>query len=268
MPGVYRFLLSRRWAIIFVIALLMIPAMIRLGIWQLHRHESRVARNQLISHSLTARPIGFDSISSPGWSVPGGLVWRAVTAVGEYDPAHEFVVRQRTDAGGDNIGYFVITPLKLADGKGTVLVNRGWVEPGADATVYPTIPAPPTGQVTLTGRLRADETSASSGIRDRGGLPARQYMLINSKQQAKATGATVLGGYLELAGSTPSPGNAPQLIPEPDHTDIGPHMAYTIQWWLFAAMVPVGVWVLVRREAGEQAEEAAKAGKSGELLPA
>jgi cytochrome oxidase assembly protein ShyY1 len=31
-----------------------------------------------------------------------------------------------------------------------------------------------------------------------------------------------------------------------------------IQWWLFAAAVPVGWWVLVRRERRDRAEAAAK----------
>jgi len=260
---VYRFLLSRRWAIITLIALLLIPTMIRLGFWQLHRHEARVARNELIARNLTDRPVPFDTLSSPGYTVPTGQTWRAVTAVGEYDAAHEFVIRSRTEPGGSSIGYFVITPLRLADGKGEILVNRGWVDSPGDATSYPSVPAPPSGQVTVTGRLRADETSANSGIRDRGGLPDRQFKLINSTQQAKATGAAVLGGYLELVGSTPPAGGSPELLPEPNHSDIGPHLAYAVQWWLFAALVPVGLWVLARREAKEQSAPEAE-----ELLPA
>jgi cytochrome oxidase assembly protein ShyY1 len=251
---VYRFLLSGRWVLTLLIALLLIPACVELGFWQLHRHESRVARNNLIRASLKAAPVAFDSLSTgPGYAVPSSLTWRTVTATGVYDGAHEFVARRRTASDGSTVGYFVITPLKLADGHGEVLVNRGWVDSGTDATQYPSVPAAPTGQVTVTGRMRADETHASSGIRDRGGLPDRQFMLINTGQQAKATGETLLGGYLELAGTDPAPADQPQLIPAPDHSDIGPHLAYSFQWWLFAAMVPVGAWILIRREARDRA---------------
>ncbi|KJK57281.1 SURF1 family cytochrome oxidase biogenesis protein [Saccharothrix sp. ST-888] len=256
----YRFLLSRRWAIITLIVLLLIPTMVRLGFWQLHRHEARVARNQLIATNLQAAPVPFDSISSvPGFNVPTDRTWQAVTASGQYDAAHEFVIRSRLEPNGTSVGFFVITPLKLADGKGEVLVNRGWVDSPGDATSYPTVPGPPSGEITLTGRMRADETTASSGIRDRGGLPPRQFKLINSTQQAKENGTTVLGGYLELVSTAPAPsGDAPELLPEPEHSDIGPHMAYAIQWWLFAALVPVGMVILARREAKERAAEAAK----------
>ncbi|MER8187070.1 SURF1 family protein [Kitasatospora sp. NPDC094015] len=265
----YRFLLSRRWAFITLFALLLIPAMIRLGFWQLHRHEARVARNELIARSLTAPPVAFDSLSpSPGFAVPGELTWRTVTASGQYDPAHEFVVRGRTEPGGSSIGYFVVTPLKLADGAGVVLVNRGWVDSAADATSYPPVPAPPAGQVTVTGRMRADETTASSGIRDRGGLPERQYKLINSGQQARESGERVLGGYLELAATDPTATGGPEALAEPDHSDIGPHMAYAVQWWLFCGLVPVGLVVLARREAAERAAEARKAAADPELVEA
>ncbi|MGW2251227.1 SURF1 family cytochrome oxidase biogenesis protein [Kitasatospora sp. NPDC001660] len=264
----YRFLLTRQWLITMLIALLLIPTTIKLGFWQLHRHEARVARNELIAKALTAKPEPFDSLSpAPGFAVPTDLVWHAVTATGQYDPAHEFVVRKRTDSNG-TIGYFVVTPLKLSDDRGTVLVNRGWVDSGDGATDYPPVPAAPTGEVTLTGRMRADETTGASGIKDRAGLPARQFNLINTEQQAKETGATLLGGYLELTGTTPAPADQPQLIPEPDHSDIGPHMAYAIQWWLFASMIPVGVWILIRREAKDRAKQQAEPEVAPEAVPA
>jgi cytochrome oxidase assembly protein ShyY1 len=107
----------------------------------------------------------------------------------------------------------------------------------------------------------ADETTADSGIKDIRGLPDRMVMLINSEQQAKALGKQVLGGYVELTAPEPK-GDTPELISEPDHSGIGPHMAYAIQWWLFAAGVPVGWVVLVRREAPRPAEAAAAEAES------
>lgn len=162
----------------------------------------------------------------------------------------------RTD-NDDKVGFHVLTPLVLSDGR-VVLVNRGWVPGGDDPRAYPPVPTAPTGEVTVTGRLKADETSGGSGIKDRKGLPDRQVMLINSAQQAEYLGRTVLGGYLELTAPAPADGG-PEPIADPDHDSIGPHMAYAVQWWLFAAAVPVGWVVLVRREKRERQEEAARA---------
>lgn len=254
--GVYRFLLSRQWVILTLVGLLMMPTMVRLGFWQLHRHERRVANNHLISDNLKATPLPVESLTGPGTAVPKKDVYRTVTATGRYDTAHEVVARQRTAADGDSIGYHVITPLVMADGR-AVLVNRGWIAAGGNLTKLPRIPAAPSGEVTVTGRLRPDETTSETGIRNKGGLPDRMIMLINSELVAKdlPAGEKPVGGYMELSATSPKPaGHQPELIPEPDHSSIGMHMGYAIQWWLFTAMVPVGWVILVRRERKERLE--------------
>ncbi|MDX2815469.1 SURF1 family protein [Streptomyces sp. NPDC006207] len=250
----YRFLLSRQWVILTLIALLLMPAMVELGFWQLHRHERRVASNHLIADNLEAEPVPVESLTAPGTAVPKRQIYRTVTATGHYDTAHEVVARQRTAADGDSIGYHVITPLVLADGR-SVLVNRGWIPAGTDLTTFPEVPAAPSGEITVTGRLRPDETTAATGIRNKGGLPDRMIMLINSGMVAKDLPAAErpVGGYIELVATSPKPsGRQPELIPDPDHGSIGMHMGYAIQWWLFTAMVPVGWVILVRRERRER----------------
>ncbi|MEI5099834.1 SURF1 family protein [Streptomyces sp. PmtG] len=248
----YRFLLSRQWVILTLIGIVLIPVMIELGFWQLHRHEKRVARNEQIAEALDARPVPAERLTSPGRELPSSAVYRRVTAKGTYDTKHEVVVRRRTNAD-DEVGFHVLTPFVLTDGR-VLLVNRGWVPANGPQTAFPKIPAPPRGEVTVTGRLMADETSAASGIKDVRGLPDRQIMLISSGQQAHALGKPVLGGYVEQT----SPGaDSPQLLGEPDHSGIGPHMAYAVQWWLFAAGVPAGWIVLVRREVRDRRAAAA-----------
>ncbi|WP_314172939.1 SURF1 family cytochrome oxidase biogenesis protein [Streptomyces winkii] len=265
----YRFLLSRQWVILTLLGLALIPAMIKLGFWQLHRHEARVAHNELISASLAAEPVPFDRLSGTRHGPAEDDSFRTAKATGRYDTRHEVVVRQRTGADEKSIGYFVVTPLIQDDGK-AVLVNRGWIEAGGDLTRFPKVPAPPRGEVTVTGRVMADETSEASGIKDKQGLPPRQVMLIDSRQQAEALDRPVLRGYLQLTDTSPRPAKGqPQRIPEPDHSSIGPHMAYAVQWWLFAAAVPVGWVVLVRRERRDRlAEQAERATSTSDADPA
>ncbi|WP_055566486.1 SURF1 family protein [Streptomyces atriruber] len=249
----YRFLLSRQWVILTLIALVLIPVMIELGFWQLHRHENRVAQNQRISDALAADPVPAETLTSPGHEVPKTDLYRRVSAKGTFDTEHEVVVRRRTNSD-DEVGFHVLTPFVLDDGK-VLLVNRGWIPADGPQTAFPKIPAPPKGEMTVTGRLMADETSAASGIKDVRGLPDRQIMLISSGQQADALGKKVLGGYVEQSAPE-TKDNSPQLIGEPDHSSIGAHMAYAVQWWLFASGVPVGWVVLVRRERRDRAEAA------------
>ncbi|WP_328497186.1 SURF1 family protein [Streptomyces sp. NBC_00414] len=249
----YRFLLSRQWVILTLIMLALIPTMIELGFWQLHRHEHKVALNQVISDSLAAEPAPAESLTAPGRGIERKDLYRRVTAKGTFDTADEVVVRRRTNSD-EEVGFHVLTPFVLDDGR-VLMVNRGWIPADGAQTEFPRIPAPAKGETTVTGRLMADETSGDSGIKDVRGLPDRMVMLINSEQQAKALGKQVLGGYVELTDPEPK-GDVPELIPAPNHSDIGPHMAYAVQWWLFAAGVPVGFVVLVRRERRDRAEAA------------
>jgi cytochrome oxidase assembly protein ShyY1 len=261
---VYRFLLTRQWVILTLVGLLLMPAMVELGIWQMHRHERENANNTRMAHALAAAPVPLESLTRPGTRIPSTDDFRRVTLTGHYAPAGQVVVRHRTSADDSTIGYYLVTPLVLTDGK-AVLVNRGWIPAKDDLTSFPPVPPTPRGQLTITGRLRQDETTASTDIRNTVGLPPRQVMLINSGMLAKSVSAPLVGGYVELTGSSPAvPKGQPQLVPPPTPgaTDGGynpPHLAYAWQWWLFVAMVPVGWVILVRREHRDQVARRDKA---------
>lgn len=268
--GVYRFLLTRQWVILTLFAIALIPTMVWLGFWQLHRHDHRQALNQVITASLAAPPVPVESLTSVGGSVAHDDIYRRVTAKGHFDTAHELVVRRRTNAD-DRVGYHVLTPFVLDNGK-VLLVNRGWVASPASQSAFPKIPAPAAGEVTITGRLMQDQTTAASGIKNVKGLPDRQIMLINSEQvgallrdSGDSTAEAVLNGYIELTSPAPK-GGSPELIPSPkeDTSWIGVddiNLPYAVQWWLFAACVPVGWLILARRELRDRTgatEEAAR----------
>nr|WP_202451643.1 SURF1 family protein [Streptomyces sp. SID4948] len=240
--------------------------MYRLGLWQFHRYQQTNRSNHRISLAVHAKPVPIGTLSRPGATVPGDERYRPVTATGHYDAAHQFVVRRRTNADSA-IGFFLITPLITTDGD-AVLVNRGWVAPNdADGAAFPALPRTPSGTVTLTGRLQPDETSAISGIHEESGLPPRQFMLISSREQAKTLPEPVVGGYLELVGSSPAltradsaelvaaPGSGSQSSNDAAIVGQGVHLPYAIQWWLFVLMVPVGWWILLRQELKDQKKD-------------
>ncbi|KOG33911.1 SURF1 family cytochrome oxidase biogenesis protein [Streptomyces resistomycificus] len=249
----YRFLLSRQWVILTLVAFLLIPTMIRLGIWQMHRYDERTARNQLVSTALSAEPVPVERLTSPGHTVTRNERYRSVTAKGHFDTDEEVVVRRRVNAD-ETVGFHVLTPFVLDDGK-VLLVNRGWIPAdGPSQTAFPKIPAPAAGETTVTGRLMPDETTAASGIKNLKGLPDRQVMLINSEQEARRLGVPVLGGY--IAQTAPEPkGDTPELVGRPGDEDAALNYAYAFQWWLFAAGVPVGWVILVRRELRDRREK-------------
>lgn len=251
-----------------LVFLAMVLAMYRLGLWQFHRYQQTNRSNHRISLAVHSPPVSVETLTRPGATVPGSERYRPVTATGHFDAAHQFVVRRRTNADG-NIGFFLITPLVTSNGD-ALLVNRGWVAPDdMDGAAFPAVPKTPAGTVTLTGRLMPDETSGVSGIHEVKGLPPRQYMLISGREQAQHLPEPVIGGYMELVRSSPAlaRSESAQLVPAPDANSQstsdaaivgqGVHLPYAIQWWLFALMVPVGWWILLRQELKDRRKKAA-----------
>ncbi len=264
----YRFLLTRQWVVLTIVGLLLMPAMVKLGLWQMHRHESENANNARVAHALAAPPVPLERLTHPGATISAAEDFRPVTVTGTYDPAQQVVVRHRTSADDSTIGYYLVTPLVLADGR-AVLVNRGWIASQDDVTKFPPVPPTPRGRVTVSGRLRQDETTADTDIENKTGLPPRQVMLINSHLLAHAVSAPLLGGYVEVTRTSPALAKGqPELVPPPTpgQTDGGynpPHLAYAWQWWLFVIMVPVGWVILVRREHRDQVARRDKALAAG-----
>ena len=164
--GVYRFLLSRQWVILTLVALVLIPTMIRLGFWQLHRHEHQVAQNQLIADEPPGAARPGRAAHLPRHTVPRNDPVPRGDRDRHFDTAHEVVARAAHRRRRQTVGYHVLTPFVLDDG-GTVLVNRGWIPADGDQTAVPQDPrAARRRRLTVTGRLMADETTAASGIKD------------------------------------------------------------------------------------------------------
>ena len=242
----YRFLLSRRWLGMFAALLVVVPAFIALGRWQLDRFDHRVAANRQIRTNLAAAPTPIERLAPPGTPVPSAEVWRRGTATGHYDPADQRLVRNRTDQGRP--GFHVVIPLVTESGT-AVLVNRGWIPAGETARDSPVPPAAPIGTVTVTGRLRASQHGSTGGA----GMPPGQIVKINLDQLSGELGVPLYGGYLELIDERPTAVPAP-VPPEVPALSSGPHLAYAVQWFLFAIGVVVGVGYLARREAIELRE--------------
>ncbi|GAA5081869.1 cytochrome oxidase assembly protein ShyY1 [Thermocatellispora tengchongensis] len=260
----YRFLLTPRWLAFHVVVLLVIPAFVFLGQWQFGRFEERSAASHQITANLEAAPVALGTLVPPGGSVREADKYRRVTVSGTYDPGHELVVRRRPQEG--RLGFLVLTPLVTGQGQ-AVLVNRGWVPAGATADAMPEVPAPPAGQVTVTGRLRLSESEESSGIRNRSGLPAGQVLLIDARAIGGGLPYRIIDGYVEAIEQNPKPATAPEPVPEPDvGAGGGLNLAYGVQWWLFIGVAVGGWFFLIRREAADRRAAAARDGQESQSV--
>lgn len=166
-------------------------------------------------------------------------VWTRVTATGVYRGDGQILIRNRSVDG--QVGYEVVVPLVLDDGT-ALLVDRGWIPPAeSGATALPDIPALPTGEVTVTGQVRAPESRVGDTNEVDG---VRQARTINVAQIAEGLDLPVLGGYVTEV----EPADGFTAIPVVEERS-WQNFAYAYQWWLFAVMIPVGLVVIARKEA-------------------
>ena len=246
--GVYRFLLTRRWLGLLAVALLTAAVCVQLGRWQLHRLEARHANNAIITGNASSRPVPPEAVVGLHHGPAADRQYTRVRVTGRYDPAHQLLVRNRS-LDSQN-GYYVLVPL-VTDRAPALRVNRGWVPAGANATDLPRVPAPPTGEVTVVGRIRPSDSASTTGT-----PPAGQVNRIDLAAIKKLLPYDLYGGFADLVREQPAPRRAPVLLPPPE-TSEGPHLAYAFQWFLFACMALGGYVVLARREAADRRAAAA-----------
>jgi cytochrome oxidase assembly protein ShyY1 len=245
----WRFLLRPGWlALTAVVVCFAVAAFTLLAPWQFRRAEQRAERNAAIENSFSVAPKPLRDVLATSVEPTQATEWRQVVVKGHYLPDAEMVVRLRTVLGEP--AYEVLTPLRMADGS-AVLVDRGYLRP-AEGVRVPAYPPPPAGEVTLTGRLRADELDPQSGeIVWQDGH--RQVYAVSTRTVSAATGVPLEPGYVQLMDGSPGVLSAlplPQLDP-------GPSFAYALQWIAFGIMAPLGLVYFGWREAtvGRREEE-------------
>ncbi|GGV20265.1 SURF1-like protein [Streptomyces griseoflavus] len=240
--GVYRFLLTPRWWGINVFLLLSIPFCIFMGSWQLGRFEDRVdnhrdAEERVVSDQREeARPL--DGLLPVTKATSG----KQTTASGRYDT--ELLVPDRTVDGED--GYYVLTLLRTDTGRALPVV-RGWLPGEPDPAK---VPAPPSGEVTVTGALQASETPGSNGVSARGGLPEGQTAAISSASLVNLVPYDVYDAWVTLNRGDSGMKAVPASAPGGTGLDLKAfqNLGYTAEWFAFVGFVIFMWFRLLRRE--------------------
>jgi cytochrome oxidase assembly protein ShyY1 len=247
---VYRFLLTPRWLLAAALTVVAAAIMVQLGNWQHRRYQERSTVNARIdaADSAPARPLASvlpapSVAGTAGAAPPKAVAWAKVTASGRYDPAHEVQARGRTVDG--DVGFEILTPLRLDDGT-AVLVDRGWVPaPPGGALAAPTVPPAPTGNITIVGQIHLSESRPAPIEHRDGRLDTRRIAV---PRIAKEMPYPVYGAYVLLSEQTPAADPAFVRVPIP-HEDAWQNAGYWVQWWIFAVMTLGAFGWQARREA-------------------
>lgn len=231
-----------KWIVATVVVLALSALFIRLGIWQLDRLEERRLTNEVGERRLEADPVDLSVLLEETGDLDS-LEYRRVTVEGEHDPAEEVLIRSQVELG--QAGFHVITPLVREDAS-AVLVNRGWVPITMDRPPVEAQPAP--GRQVVEGWVHLTQTRPALGQEE----PAGDLDVLNRVDIARIGRQTpyeLAPVYIVAMGERSD--ELPISVDPPDFTDEGPHLAYAIQWFGFAAVGLIGFYFLIRRKGGQ-----------------
>ena len=234
----FRFLLSRRWALFAVSVVVIAVGTWWLGEWQFNRLDDRKERNAVVRANEDKPPAPVADVLAPGEKVAEDEEWRQVAATGTYATEDTVIVRYRSNDGASGID--VVVPLVTSDGT-ALLVDRGFLKTDNKPIDVGDVPEPPTGEVDVTGWVRADGSGDSTEVND------QSTRAISSQRIGEHLGLEVYGGFVELRSEDPEP--ADSLVPvELPELDNGPHFFYGLQWWFFGLLALFGFGYLAYDE--------------------
>ena len=227
--------------------------------WQLGKNSDTERRNDLIRTATSIETAPLAEVAPSSTFVPSSE-WRSVAVTGQYLTDRQALVRLRNVDQRPAVE--VLTPFAVSGSDRVILVNRGFVRPVEGAV--PDIPAPPAGEQTVDGRIRAAESvSTDRGTRVENG--ALTVATINPGLVSAATSTPMDDFYLQL--SPDQPGSLGE-IPLPQ-LDTGPYLSYGLQWLAFGVMAPLGVGyflyseIRARRRAAAAATETSATAAAG-----
>lgn len=233
-------------ALAVVLALLCSAA----GTWQIARFNSSVRDNTALRANAHDPAVPLTTALLPlvgHGAAPGrdAIRYRTVTATGRYLPNTEQYLRYQS-VDGEN-GYYVITPLRTADG--LLLVARGFVANHGGTATPQRVAAPPAGTVQIIGRLQTPSSDSDKAAQLGHGL----IDTVNPTQQAARRHTAVFDGYLSLKPHQPGASGltalpAPNLSNPAGGAYEWQHFAYILQWYVFALLALALPFAMARHE--------------------
>ncbi|MBV2365087.1 SURF1 family protein [Streptomonospora nanhaiensis] len=257
-------LVTPRWIGLHLLAVLAVAVCLGMGYWQFVRAQEpeRDRVTNPVEELAAARPIG--EVLQPGAYMPEAEGNQAVTATGVYD-ADARLLAPALSPEGDR-GYYVIVPLVTADDT-ALTVSLGWV-PEARADSLDRLPAPPEGEVTVTGWLMPPDKAEDGYVpmETPDGYAARiaPSVLVNEWPYRLYEGYVIRGAQ-DPADTGGGAGLREIPPPEPPQGVVWNwrNVSYAAQWAVFGGAVVV-FWIsLMRREVQDRRERAAGAGDGG-----
>jgi surfeit locus 1 family protein len=234
------------------LALLVVVALcVRLGFWQLARHQERREMNAAVAERLVAPAVRDPALLAD----TAGLYYRAATVNGVYDNERSIVLPGRSHRGVP--GVHLLSPLLLDGRSDAILINRGWV-PSPDASTIDVADFAVADTVSVHGLVLPFPGAAQSLAQRPGGDVSeggfrRVWYTVDATRLAAQYPYPLLPVLVqelpdEGAASRDRPRYPARLEAPP--LDDGPHLGYALQWFSFGLIGIIGWLALVLRGRG------------------
>lgn len=249
----YSFLRKPRWLAFLLLGVVGAIGMPLLGQWQINRYHDKQAENKVVKDRLALSPVPLRVAVADNATIDDGASqeWQRVTATGTYDADRQVLIDLRSYKG--HPGYHVLTPLRLDDGR-AVLINRGWVPPEAAVDGPRPNPTPPSGTVTVVGRIRASQIRTIGPKANPTGT-LTVLTRVDVERIGQQTPYRLAPVYVELISQDPVPTDELALI-DAQAPDAGTNLSYAMQWFFFTAVGLITWPIIIRREGASRAKKA------------
>ncbi|ARC56856.1 putative SURF1-like protein [Frondihabitans sp. 762G35] len=238
----WRFALSRKWLGYFAVAVVFAIVCAFLAHWQWQRRAENLALLDRLNANYSAQPVALTSILPELSSYSDADEYRPVKVTGTYLVDKTFLARDRSYNGFP--GFEVLVPLQTASGD-VFIVDRGWVPTGNRQDAPDSIPAPPSGTVTVVARLAPAEPT----VPGRTDIPGTNQLAVIKPGDiaSRIQLPTYTAAFGQLRSESPKAADLPKLAQKPQ-VDYGLNLSYAIQWILFALAAFAFFGYVIRQE--------------------
>lgn len=128
--------------------ILLLPLLLKLGFWQLHRAEYKQQLQQQFNSRSIEKPRSLSQLNPANLEASE---YYPIKISGHYDNQHQFLLDNRVHK--HRVGYDVISPFIPDKDKKALLINRGWIPSTGNRQQLPTLTNIP-GHQTIQGIIK------------------------------------------------------------------------------------------------------------------
>ncbi|MGY3128931.1 cytochrome oxidase assembly protein ShyY1 [Agrococcus sp. UYP33] len=233
-----RLLREPRWLGYLAMAVVFAIVCCALGVWQWQRREQALAAIDRLESNYDRAPAAVADVLPALDAFDIDQQWTPVVVEGEYLVEEQLLLRGRWRDG--EVGFDVITPFRTTDGT-VFVVDRGWIDQAEGAEQPVSAPATPEGRTSVVARLRPNEGTIAGR-----GAPVGQIASVDLPSLAAALGAPVYTGAYGLLVTEGDDVPTDVAVATRPVLDEGPHLSYSLQWYVFALGGFAALWWALR----------------------